>query len=165
MAVYTLHVPAGAKPGDARALEEAVVVKDGIAWWALVFPLLWFLWNRLWLGALTAFSAMVFVTLAERVFNLSPGATMLLGLLFVLLLALEANGFRRRALERRGFSMVDAVVADSLESAEARAFARWLSRETPTPAPRSPLAVPAAMPFPAREVPVIGLFPETERRP
>src|SRR5690606_11439741 len=47
MAVYTLHLPAGAQPGDARVLDEAVIVKDGIAWWALIFPLVWFLWNRL----------------------------------------------------------------------------------------------------------------------
>src|SRR5690606_35674555 len=164
MAVYTLHLPAGAQPGDARALDEAVIVKDGIAWWALIFPLVWFLWNRLWLGALAALGASVLVAAAGRVFNLTQGATTLLGILFAVLLALEANAFRRRALERRGLAAVDAVVADDLESAEVRAFARWLSRTPPAPAPRGPLAAPPA-PAPAREAPVIGLFPETERRP
>ena len=42
MRAYTIH---------ARPAGEAVLVREGFSWGALLLPTLWFLWNRMWLVA------------------------------------------------------------------------------------------------------------------
>jgi hypothetical protein len=40
MNTFTLHLPADAAPGDAEALDDAELVKDGFSWGAFVFTFL-----------------------------------------------------------------------------------------------------------------------------
>ena len=47
MALWSVHLPRALPP---EAAERAVFVRDGFAFWALVFGPLWFLRHREWLG-------------------------------------------------------------------------------------------------------------------
>jgi Protein of unknown function (DUF2628) len=157
---YTLHVPANAEPGDPEALEEAELVKDGFAWGAFLFTFLWFFWNRLWLAGLSVMIAVIGLPFALQALRVDPGAAFLAQLLLSLLIGLEANSLRRWTLRRKK-PAADVVTASDQEEAEAKAFSRWLEN---TSGP--PLRVSASFPAPSYRSPepVIGLFPDAERR-
>lgn len=127
MAVYTFHVPGNAARGDARALEEAVLVRDGFSWGALVFQVLWCLWNGLWLVAIGFLLVSVALSLGLDWAGVPDAAIGLAGLLLAVLFALEANNLRRLSLERRGLALRGVVVAPDLHEAERRAFSVWLA--------------------------------------
>ena len=158
---YTLHVPANAEPGDPEPLEEAELVKDGFAWGAFLFTFLWFFWNRLWLAGLGVMIAVIGLPFVLQALRVSPSSVFLAEVLLSFLIGLEANSLRRWTLQRRK-PIADVVTASDREEAETKAFARWLENAGE---PR-PSRVSAAFAAPAyRGVePVIGLFPDTERR-
>jgi hypothetical protein len=167
MATYTLHLPHDARPGDATALDRAEVVKDGFAWWALVFQLFWFLRHRLWLGALFFIVATGLLTAICAVLKVHPSAASIAEILLAIFFALEANSIRRWTLSRNGRPAIDAVIASREDEAEARLFSRWLARKPavvevrPFVTPQPP-ATPAPAGTPLAPSPAVGLFPEPE---
>ncbi|MGV6876104.1 DUF2628 domain-containing protein [Pseudochelatococcus sp. B33] len=173
MAVYTFHVPGNAARGDAKALEQAVLVRDGFSWSALIFQVLWCLWNGLWLVALAFLLVSVALSFGLEWAGVPDAAIGLAGLLLAILFALEANNLRRLSLERRGLALRGVVVAPDLHEAERRAFSVWLEgdgqgqgqRQGQGTAPAGPLqhAPARAKPaYAARDPEVIGLFPAAE---
>jgi hypothetical protein len=167
MASYTLHVAAEAQPGDAQALRGAVVVKDGFSWGALLFQPLWLLWHRLWHGAALWLVAMLVV--GGLCFWLQSGAaaTVLAFAALALLFANEANAVRTWTLRRCGLPVRDAVLADDLPEAEAKAFSRWLASSSQAAAAGAAPAPGAAGPAGDRSAAIksagiLGLFPEPE---
>jgi len=158
MNTYTLHMPADARPGEPRALDRAVLVRDGFSWGAFFFTALWFFVQRLWLAGLLALAAIVGLATVLALLRVGPGATFLAEGLLASLIGLEASSLKRWSLRRRK-PAVDVVVAASLEEAEVKSFGRWL---TGSPAPS---ASPTPAPAYRSPEPVIGLFPEAVRRP
>lgn len=169
MHVYTVHLPAQARPGDAEAFEKAVLVRDGFHVWAFLFTAFWFLYHRLWLAAIGVFVALsVFGLVVDRL-ALAPWAGLAAHVLASTLIGLEASSLKRWTCGRNGFAMVDIVSGADEEEAEAKACARWLARgETrPNGSPPPPSSFdwpkPARNDAPRRESGVIGLFPERSR--
>ena len=164
MNTYMLHLPADARPGEARALDKAVLVRDGFSWGAFFFTALWFFVQRLWLAGLLVLAAVVGLTTVLALLRVGPGATFLAELLLAILIGLEANSLKRWSFRRRK-PAVDVVAAANLEEAEVKSFGRWLAASPPqspqTPMPAHRLPEPAFRPA----EPVIGLFPEAARRP
>ena len=162
MKTYTLHVPAEAPPGDAGALDRAVLVRDGFSWGAFFFSFLWFFAHRLWLAGLMVLAAVAALAVALQLLRVGPEATFWAFFLLAVLVGLEAGSLRRWTLERRGRPAVDVVAARGRDEAEAQAFARWLHGETAPAGAAAPAWRAAAAPA-YRSEPVIGLFPEAER--
>jgi hypothetical protein len=163
MKTYTLHLPADAHPGDAEALEGAVLVKDGFVWPAFLFTALWFFFKRLWLAGLLVLLAVMGLSAATFALGVAPGAAFMAELLLALLIGLEASSLQRRTLARRGKPAAVIVTAGSRDEAETKACAAWLEGQG---AARSPAEGPGGgvlPPFRAAES-IIGLFPEAERR-
>ena len=158
---YTLHVPVNAEPGDPETLDEAELVKDGFSWGAFLFTFLWFFLHRLWLAGLGVLIAVVALPAVLQILRVDTGAAVVAELLLSFLIGLEANSLRRWTLRRRK-PAVDVVTASDRDEAERKAFSRWLEdgRE-----PRLPVVSThfgnAAYGSPE---PVIGLFPDMERR-
>jgi hypothetical protein len=159
-ATYTLHVPVGAEPGDAEALDEAELVRDGFAWGAFLFTFLWFFRHRLWLAGLAVLVAVVGLAIVLQAAGIGGISAFLAEVLLALLIGFEANSLRRWTWRRRKPAM-DVVTAADREEAEAKAFSRWLDRTGECRVTRMPGAVPAS--FNRRSDPVIGLFPDAER--
>jgi Protein of unknown function (DUF2628) len=92
----------------------------------------------------------------------SAFAKFVTGLLFAILVGLEAGSLRRWTFGRRGWTELGVVVADDINMAERRFFDAWASGAASSPlsaAPRAPGAPPGA-PVAARATPdVLGLFP------
>lgn len=161
MAVYTVHEP---KSQTGRGFNEAkriVFVKEGFCWPALFIPVLWLLFNRMWLILL---AYLVIVIGAETLLQAAGNATFtgLAGVVLSLLFALIANDVRRWHLSRKGHALRGVVAGGDRDDCERRFFAEWLAAPPPPPAPRAPQA---AGPF-APESPaphrhgVVGMFPE-----
>ena len=158
MRSYTLHLPPEARPGEAEALDRAVIVPDGFSWPAFAYTVLWFLFHRLWIAALIVLAGLAALAVGGYALGLTRAAGTGIALLASVLNGFEASSLRRWTLARRGFALRDAVVARDSSEAEARLLARWLDPASLPPPPRPP--------FPGgpvrRAEPVIGLFPARE---
>jgi hypothetical protein len=160
MKSYTLHVPADAAPGDAGALEDAVLVKDGFSWGAFAFTFLWFFWHRLWLAGLAVLAAIIALAAVLEVLNVDRAAVITAELLLSLLIGFEASSLRRWTLRKRK-PLADVVNAADDDEAETKSFARWLDHGTGHRPASRPSGVPMS-PY-RRPDPVIGLFPDAEQ--
>ncbi len=100
MRLYSVHAP----PDEPIAPEEFLFVKEGFSWPALLVPILWILWHRMWLTLVYTIVFVLVVAWTDRLAgdNLAAAVAILGGLLF----AFEANNLRRLSLESRGFREV-----------------------------------------------------------
>ncbi|WP_102868143.1 DUF2628 domain-containing protein [Pseudovibrio exalbescens] len=106
-------------------------VRDGLSWGALLIPLIWMLYRRMWWVFL---AYLVVVTVLQLTVGQLPGSMSVpLYLAFAILFALEGNSLRQWSLERKGWQMLGIISADNRAEAEIRFFDKWLSpRERPT---------------------------------
>lgn len=139
------------------------MVKEGIAWWALLFPALWLLYHRLWLALIGYLVLVTIVELTLASLGYWQIAT-LCAFAFNILLAVEANNLRRWTLERKGYLMTGTVSGHDLEECELKYFSGWSSDWTDAapPAPPKPESTVKSG-SPLRDEDVIGLFPEPGR--
>lgn len=148
--------------------ERMVFIKDGFSVPALIVPVLWLFWHRMWLPLLAYVGYMVVISAVELGFgNLVSG---IIAAGCTLLFALEANNLRRWSLGAKGWRLVGEAVGRNRNEAEFLFFRDWagkLSRPIQRPPAAKPAANPPARPAPDRpgddEPSVFGLFPEPER--
>jgi Protein of unknown function (DUF2628) len=161
MALYTIHAPRKAD-GAAASPAELVFVKEGFCWPALIIPLIWTLYRRLWLMVLLLLAAVFLLVLLREAGGAVASVVYLLGRI---LYGLEANGLRRWTLERNGHTLVGVVEGRNVEEAERRFFTEWHADAPDADlTPRNPGSSPTAWaPAPwqpaAGEPEVVGLFP------
>lgn len=163
MALYTIHAPAPDE-GAATAPADLVFVKEGYCWPALLIPLVWTLYRRLWLVVLLLLAALLAFVAVAGALGQAALAIYLLGRVFY---GLEANGLRRWTLERKGYSLIGVAEGRTLSEAERRFFTEWeddgLSYHTPvaaTPETDAPfIRRPASRPPAPIGPEVVGLFP------
>jgi hypothetical protein len=165
---YTIHEPAAA-PADPMARADATqFVKEGIAWWALVFPVLWLLYHRLWIVLAGFLGILVLIEVGAALAGLGEAAAGWVTIVISLVFALEANNLRRWTLTRRGFVMAGSVSGHDLTECELRYFSQWPDAPTP-PAGGAGTSKSPSAPAGAKtstqggEDEVIGLFPEAGR--
>jgi len=167
MKVYTVQSPPTAGGPDLADPQSVVVIKEGLSWPALLFPLPWLLYLHMWL-ALIAYVVIVVALSALGEFLGGPLPPLAVAA-FHLLFALEANQLRRRGYERLGYRIVGIAMGDTLEEAEIRYFAgreaTHQSPQEPPPASSPDPVQPPPAPPPTTTSDVIGLFPAPESSP
>jgi hypothetical protein len=166
MTVYTVLEPPPSGD-DLRDAERVAFVRDGFSWLALLFPLLWLLWHRMWLVLVLWIAVVV---LAEWGATFLGGPVPLVAAAAIAVaMGFEANNLRRWTLERRGWRFAGVVAGADRSECERRFFAGYdLGGASARPAaapPRPALAVPVVYPSARGEgdAPVLGLFPTAER--
>ncbi|MFO1150163.1 MAG: DUF2628 domain-containing protein [Alsobacter sp.] len=159
MTLYTVHSPELAGSRDAQ-LMQVVLVKDGVHWLALVFPILWLLFHRIWWGLLGYVAAVIVLALLGQAMGVPQAAIAVLDALIGLALAVFAHDLQSWQLGRRGYAPVDVVTGRDQDEAERRYFDRVFAGEASV-APIGPTARPPA-PRPQPHPQVLGLFPEAE---
>lgn len=170
MPVYTVHAPVLAQSG-ARTMETTtdkyVFVRDGFYVWAMIAPVIWMLYHRLWLALIGYVVLLAAMGFALSRLGVSGGTSLIAFTLVSVLIGLEAASLRRRKFSGRKWRQLDVVVADDEEAAERRFFDRhaaalapsasssWVERgpQQPSSAPYQPQAVSGAND-------IIGLFPQ-----
>lgn len=159
MRYYSVHAP----DDEPDSPERYAFVKDSFSWPALLVPILWILWHRLWLTLLYYVVFLVVVAWTARL--LGDLAATVLGAIGLIVFALEANNIRRLSLESRGWREVGSSFGRNLEEAEARFFGAGAEA---TVASRKEAVIARAAYMPgqrpqAADEPIFGLFPEPER--
>lgn len=119
--IYTVHVD----PNSGAPDGAAVFVKEGFAWGAALFTVLWALRFRLWLAALVIAALVVGVEQLADEIELHPIVDAAAGLAAALVIGFEGNDWRRRGLARRGFVEAGIIAAPNLIEAERRFFDRF----------------------------------------
>ncbi|MGQ0484708.1 MAG: DUF2628 domain-containing protein [Hyphomicrobiales bacterium] len=117
MAIFSVHNRPAAR------LDDAIFVKDGFAWPAVVFTLLWTLWHRMWIVAAIVFSATAAVAALASWLGLGDAPVNLASLAVGLILGFEGNDLRRRSLARQGYEELGLAPGRDLDEAELRFFA------------------------------------------
>jgi len=121
MRTFTVHANASLP----RAEDHVRLVKEGMARWAILSPLIWFLYHRMWWEGAAYFGLSILIALAGGALGVHENITVLLGLGLQLLAAMEANDLRRLALARKGYQTIAIIHGSDEEEAEARFFANW----------------------------------------
>lgn len=114
--------------GNGRLEPDIVLVKEGFSWPAFMFGPLWFLWHRLWLALLGYLAANIVLAGALALFGANPAQQLLAGVAFALLVGWHGNDLRRWTLLRRGYRLVELVVARDEGEAEKRTLEKLAGR-------------------------------------
>ncbi|MEM7193012.1 MAG: DUF2628 domain-containing protein [Pseudomonadota bacterium] len=175
MTVYSVFEPPHPDATDAEAglqarADKIAFVKEGFSWLALIIPILWLIYQRMWLELIVFL--VVFGSL-PWIFGMDPQMKAISGwvsLAITIVFAFEANNLRCWALARRGYKFAGTASGRGRTEAEKTFFARWLTAQdaqepvqaltpavTPPPAKRD-----ALMPTrPSGGDEVIGSFPRS----
>ena len=143
MIVYTVH-----ENRDAASSEDRILlVKQGFNWLCLIAPAIWFIWRGHWIGLLAFFGGAVVLSGLFWLTGIPDAAGTIVMAGYQLALAFEANNWRRFALERRGYALIDVIAGRNLAEAEWRYFdthesAGEAGGPSETPRPRSSFARP-----------------------
>ena len=155
MPIYAIHCPPIV--GDpARALNQARLVKAGFSIAGLVFGPLWLAVNRQWLPLAVWVIGAVAVEFLDSAGLLAAGGAGALYLLSAILIGVEGRHWIGLKSARAGLMLADVVEARDEDEAARVFFERVMNARRPQG---------AASPAPMREnSPIIGLFPEAQRR-
>ena len=171
MITYTVHERAIGEGNVALRADSIIFVKDGFAWLALFFPLLWMLFNRMWLVLLAFVVAMLVLQAGATAAGFGEMLAGWITLGASVLFAFHANDLRRWTLARKGYAFAGLVTGRNREECETRFFDGWLAAQEEQSPPSSrmtgapPKPATPQPPAPARQRgtgddEVIGLFPE-----
>jgi hypothetical protein len=109
------------EPADDRTGAQAIFIRDAFAPLAVVLPVVWLLWHKLWIEAGVALIAMLGATAALEWLGLAQLAG-LAAFVIGLYVALEGSALRMFALRRRGFAEKAVIDAASIADAEEHHF-------------------------------------------
>jgi len=148
--IYTVYSqPTGAP-------EDVVFVREGCAWWAVLFGPFWFLYHRLWLLTGAYVVLLIVMGFTFTALALNQVVQSVIDLVITLAIAASANDLRRWHLERKEYVEVDLVGAPDLTTAEEVYFSRYAARnksaETNTLEPGIPAVDSPHSPSPRRRV-------------
>ncbi len=137
MTVFTVYTPPNTE--DRMRIEEAVFIPDTKSMVALIIPLAWLLWYRLWWAAL--FYALISIVLLAAVVTDIGLVALLLSFIPGLFLFLEGHELRRKALQRRGWKYQCITEGEDRDEAEIRYYYSIeqmtdQTMKTPSPKPR-----------------------------
>ncbi len=102
--------------------DDAAIVRDGFRFWAFILPVVWLLFNRLWLEAAVVFVLAVAVG-ALGTFLGGNALASIASLALGILVGLEAASLKLAAMRRRGWREWGVVEADNAAGAEIRYLA------------------------------------------
>jgi hypothetical protein len=161
--VYSVYEPS-VPPTDVIARAEGLAfVREGFSWVALLVPLLWLIYHRMWIEFVVLLLVYIGLQLAFGSDAHGQALTAWAGLAISVLFAFEANDLRTASLERRGYRFAGVTSGRDRVDAERSFFVKWLPEQersaSVAPPPRRDTG--ARTPLPRREgEEVIGLFPQ-----
>ncbi len=119
--------------------DETVLIRDGFSWLALLIPLLWLLWYRLWFAAVLLLLLTIAIALAADQFPAYSLVLTAVSILVSAFVALEGNGWRITKKENQGWTFRAVVEAENRATAEDIWF-DTVERQANSPARTAPPA-------------------------
>lgn len=162
MALYSVYLPRAWDGTRASLVDQARLVPDGFSFWGFLFPLLWLLWHRVWLSFLLILALDLALAAAGARLDVAPGLVALSGFVVMGLVGLEGRSWVGRALERRGYRLIEVVEAADPDAALHHMLANWAdvarAADPATPPSGSVRSTSGPVSTPTSRG-VIGLFP------
>ncbi len=163
MTVYSVYEPPVPATDVIARADRLAFVREGFSWVALLVPLLWLVYHRMWIEFVVLLLVYIGLQLAFGSDAQGQALTAWAGLAISVLFAFEANDLRTASLERRGYRLAGVASGRDRVDAERSFFVKWLPEQeraaSITPPPRRETA--ARTPLPREEgEEVIGLFPQ-----
>jgi hypothetical protein len=159
---YTVYEQRVAPEDIEERAGRLVFVKEGFAFWALIFPGLWFLVNRLWRGFFLYLGLSIALAAALTLLGAGEQSIAWAGAALNLIFAFEARDIYRASLERQGYVMKGIVSGRNLVESERRFLMEWLPaarQERERMTAMASTGGPVTGDAPRGSVPVIGMFP------
>jgi hypothetical protein len=159
---YTVYERRVAPEDIEERAGKLIFVKEGFAFWALIFPGLWFLANRLWRGFLLYLGLSIALAVSLTLLGAGEQSIAWAGAALNLIFAFEARDIYRAALERQGYVMKGIVSGRNLAESERRFLMEWLPgarQDRQRMATVASTGGAVAGEGPRGTVPVIGMFP------
>ncbi|MFN0265135.1 DUF2628 domain-containing protein [Tepidamorphus sp. 3E244] len=174
MVLYTAHAPQGAAPTGRDAADKVVFIKDGFAFGGFIFTFFWLFLHRVWLAAIVVLALTMAISTIGQILPEYATEAWLVGLLLSLMVGLEGNEWRRRALERKGYTLIGVASGRDQAECERRILEDWIEgaparpgRFVATPTATSSIPVPregASRPAARKGYGgIVGMFPERGR--
>jgi len=163
--VYAVYEPPAGTEDLTERAERLAFVKEGFSWPAFLIPLLWLLYQRMWIEFVVLLLIYIGVQFVVGVETQAQALSAWIGFAISVLFAFEANDLREASLRRRGYRFAGTASGRSRTDAERSFFNLWLpeqirhARETDAmPAPPRDSEIRPPLPHSEGEQ-VIGLFP------
>jgi len=153
MAIYVVM-----EPPRGRAGADEIYVRDGFHWIGFLLPLVWLLWNRLWIETVVLLAVMLGLGVLGET---SGSAEMMVGGMTILIsiyIGLEGSALRIWALRRRGYAERGVVEAGNRADAELRYLSGRTEDEAVDQRPLPPIREGTASSSTAGNEPELGLF-------
>jgi len=154
--VYSVYEPPVAATDVIARADRLAFVREGFSWVALLVPLVWLLYHRMWIEFFVLLLVYVGLQLAFGGDAQGQALTAWAGLAISVLFAFEANDLRAASLERRGYRLAGVASGRDRIDAERSFFGVWLPQQV------RPAREPAAPPEPRRESEARTLLPRGE---
>lgn len=129
MKSYTVHEPPHPVASDVARADRMEFVREGFSWLALLFPVIWMLYYRMWITLGLFILAVLIVQGLGHVVGMSEEGSGIVSLFLNIAFAFEANNLRRWTLDRAGYQYLGTVSGDSYDECELKFFTHWLKAE------------------------------------
>ena len=153
MAIYIVM-----EPPRRRADSDPVYVRDGFSWIGFLLPIIWLLWNRLWLETIVFLAVSLALGLLGERAGVAEFTIAGLSILLSTYVGFEGAVLRLWALRRRGWTEWGVVEAEDRLDAEARYVSETVAEPSVAvvPVPIRPASAPP--PQVGTGAPELGLF-------
>jgi hypothetical protein len=162
--VYSVYEPPVAETDVIARADQLAFVREGFSWVALLVPLVWLLYHRMWIEFVVLLLVYVGLQLAFGGDAQGQALTAWASVAISILFAFEANDLRTASLERRGYRFAGVASGRDRVDAERAFFLKWLpeqERSAPVASPPPRRDTGTRTPLPRGEgEEVIGLFPQ-----
>ncbi len=130
MTIYTVYIPPQTSENAGNQHLDAVLIPDAPSLMALILPLFWLLWHRLWWPVLFyVLLTITFLLLLPTSLNVIAAFLTIFPGVF---LFLEGQELRRKKLERRGWTLAATIEEQDVGAAEYRYFHSVLETQKST---------------------------------
>jgi Protein of unknown function (DUF2628) len=164
--VYSVYEPSGSDADTQARADKIAFVKEGFNWPALIVPVLWLIYQRMWLELIVFVAVIGMLPFLFGASDAGREAAGWVSIGLTLLFAFEANDLRGWALKRRGYRFSGVVSGRDRIAAERSFFTAWLPEQAraarrivPPAIATPPTGAGAATPRSRGGDEVIGSFP------
>ena len=164
MTVYSVYEPPVPETDVIARADRLAFIREGFSWVALLVPLVWLLYHRMWIESVVLLLVYVGLQFAFGGDAQGQALVMWASLAISILFAFEASDLRTVSLERRGHRLAGVASGRDRVDAERAFFARWLpEQERLAPVTHAPPRRDSGTRTPRQRgegEEVIGLFPQ-----
>lgn len=121
MKIYTVHLDAK----HPQAIDKAVFMKEGFSFYAFLFHFFWLLYHRVWVKGGIVFAVFLLFSVLEMRGIIPPEHSAILQLGLQVYVGFLASDWRRRALEKTGYSFAGVSSGRDEIDAQQRFFDRY----------------------------------------